>query len=606
MTVQNLCSEAAERSGKSADFCTETTSIHGRYTRWLASAFVLVLLAGLFFFSLRLAGTRIFQIDEFVEVYVARVLSSGAGSSTALGNFGLFEIPLAWLVSNASRSIDALMSARLMMVQLFWVNILLMALATGVRLLSIQGLIALLGAATLAPLWDYGFEIRHDNPLLTGLLLMWCVARVSPGGVKSFVFLGALTLALQVLAFKAFVYTLPISLLGLVVFHEPHRGPRWKLLVAWVVGALFAFAGIRLFFGATGLWQNFLQGFSTTSAASVDVGYRFAPTWTLGRLLTQTPLLLALSLAALISSAAEVARRRRLVFDLAGNLPEILLVLIAFAALLINPNPFPYNLLHLVPYAYILVARYAFDLSKRITWPNAAIAPVAGALIFTHLVPFWVATRRHIDWPNWRQELLIRHAEDLTGPKDPVYDATGMVITRPIVDPRAFIYRANIKALVNGPGPHVRDMLAANPPAVYIPSYRTDALSEEDHEFVRQRYVSMADDFWVLGKVLATGGGIFEVIHAGRYRISSLAGSDLLGTFPNDVRAVIIPEEKGQLAISVDGHTLNGQVIELSVGTHRIETDLGEQAAVVWVGPRLDRIHRLPNSDHRSLLVNWY
>src|SRR5436190_13671721 len=169
--VQNMCNETGRETGARPQPGRPAAR---RWPRFLVGLLILGVLGCLFFFSLRLAGTRVFQIDEFNEVYVGHVLSSGAGTVTPLGNFGLFEIPLSWLVANVSRSMDALVSARLAMVQLFWLNIILIALATGARLLSIEGLVAIFGAATLAPLWDYGFEVRHDNPLLTGLLLMWC------------------------------------------------------------------------------------------------------------------------------------------------------------------------------------------------------------------------------------------------------------------------------------------------------------------------------------------------------------------------------------------------------------------------------------------------
>jgi hypothetical protein len=116
----------------------------------------------------------------------------------------------------------------------------------------------------------------------------------------------------------------------------------------------------------------------------------------------------------------------------------------------------------------------------------------------------------------------------------------------------------------------------------------------------------MADDFWVLGKVLPVGGGEFEVIHPGRYRISTLAGSDLAGTYPEGIPSITTPQEPGNKGCSLDGVELQGPTIELAVGLHRIETSPETQLAIVWVGPRLERIYRLREGDHRLLFVNWY
>ena len=48
----------------------------------------------------------------------------------------------------------------------------------------------------------------------------------------------------------------------------------------------------------------------------------------------------------------------------------------------------------------------------------------------------------------------------------------------------------------------MRGFLEANPPSIVILSYRTEWMSDEDKEFLRQRYVPIADDFMVLGSQL--------------------------------------------------------------------------------------------------------
>src|SRR5262249_33771943 len=150
------------------------------------------------------------------------------------------------------------------------------------------------------------------------------------------------------------------------------------------------------------------------------------------------------------------------------------------------------------------------------------------------------------------------------------------------------------------------EMLTAKPPAVIIPSYRTDWLPKEDHEFIRDRYVPLADDFWVLGKVLPAGGGTFEVHHPGRYRISTLNGSDLANTYELGVKGLMVPEEAGTLNATLDGASLTNHPVQLCEGTHHLECAADCSAAVVWVGPELDRIHRLGPGDHRQLFINWY
>jgi hypothetical protein len=565
-------------------------------------------LAALMGCSVYLAVARIYQVDECNELIVARVLATGQ-AKTYSGTMGLLQFPLAWAVHGATRSVDYFVPGRLVMVAIFWLNLVLIAIATGERLLSRRGLIALLGAATLAPLWDYGFEIRHDNLLLTGLLLTWCVVRVRPKGPPSYVVAGALAVALQFAAQKAFVYVIPLSLAVLVFPPPAHKAPRWKLALFWAAGAFGMLLALRLFYGAygvTGLWDVHRRSLQFVSNVATG-GDRFGPGIALGRLLGQTPLLLALVASAFVAVAVELRRRGRSALAWDGSVPEALLLAGAFAALVANPTPFPYNLLHLVPYAYLFAFRHASVVLREIRDAPGLLPVVGSVLVFVHLIPFCVATRRHWDRPNYRQTRLMSLAEDLTDPtKDPVFDGIGMVLTRPIIHPGSLLHSLALKSLIKGSGPQVRDMLAARPAAVVIPNYRTDWLPPADHAAIRERYVALADDFWVLGKVLPAGGGTFKIFHPGRYRISSLRGSDLAEGCPGGSRGLLAPSDEGSFTATLDGAPVSSRPVELTVGSHRIESKPDCQPAVVWVGPKRDRVGRLSQSDHRLLFVNWY
>jgi hypothetical protein len=567
---------------------------------------LLVVLAGLIWFSHRLAGLRIYHADECQNVSMARIIATGQ-TKAFYAEAGLFQTGvLGWLARGATRSVDILVPARFVMLELFWLNLVLMALATGERLLSRRGLIALVGAATLAPLWDFGFEIRPDNLLLCGVLLMWCVVRVRPKGLQPFLIAGALTMGLQFVAFESAAFTLAISA-AILAFPAPgQRAPRWKLALAWATGAIGIFALIRVAYGAAGWWDVYMAEVKRV-LGDVSGGNRAGLGEALRRLLIQTPLLLAFLTAALVGVAVDLRCRGKAAATWDGSLPEALLFLGALVVLLLNPAPEPYNLLHLVPYGFLLAFRYGSGVIEEV-WSRIALRPVLVALlVFAHLVPFGVATRRHLRWTNYDQEARTRLAEELTDPaRDAVYDGIGLVPTRPSIHFCWLLPDGNRRSLAEEQGLRVRDMLAARPAAVVIPNYRTDRLPEEDHAFIRERYVSLTDDFWVLGKVLPAGGGTFEVVHPGRYRVSSLEGSDLAGTYPDGVAGLMAPVVEGSLIGALDGVPLSKRPVELTVGTHRIETKPDCQAAVVWMGPRKERIGRLGGSDHRFLFVRWY
>lgn len=566
---------------------------------------LLVGLAALGWFSAYLAAHRVYQVDECQYIYMAKVLATGR-QTTFFTDASGFTLPLSWLAKQCSDSVDLFTSARWVMLGLFWVNIVLIALNTGEKLLSLRGLIAVFMAATLAPVWDYGFEIRHDVVLLTALLFMWFILRVRPGGFPAYVAAGALAVGMEFVAFKSFAYTLPLSVAFLVFPPAAHRASRRRLFVGWVCGALGGFLVARLLYGRMGLWQVYLADLCGISAVSTHTA-RFAPWATLSRLLIQTPPLLAAIGAALLALVGDLHRRRKAALAWSGNLPEALLFLGATGVLFINPTPFPYNLLQVIPFAFVFSFRYVIEAANSSIARPSLFALVGGILVFVQSVPFWAATQRHLERTNARQHQLMCLAEKLTDPQtDPVYDAVGMVPGRPSIGFHWFLHMLNIQSFLNGREPSVSKLLMVRPAAVFIPNYRTDWLSAADHSFVKERYVSLADDFMVLGMILPLGGGAFEIFHPGRYRISTLKDSDLQGTYEANPQDTAIAPDPSCLAAALDGTRLPNWPVQLTAGTHRLECSTNCRPAVVWVGPRLDRVGRLGPGDHRDLFQNWY
>ncbi len=186
----------------------------------------------------------------------------------------------------------------------------------------------------------------------------------------------------------------------------------------------------------------------------------------------------------------------------------------------------------LVPFAYLFAFRYVLTVWKEI-WAFPLVRPlIFTLLIFAHFVPFLVATRRHLDWPNHRQEGLMRFAEQLTDPvKDPVYDGIGLVPAQRSIHFHWLLRSPNIRDFRKGGELRVRDVLAERPAAVITQSYRTDWLPEEDHEFIRERYVPPADDLWVSGRTLPAGGAEFEIHHPGCSMFSPGSGVQCANRF---------------------------------------------------------------------------
>lgn len=547
----------------------------------------LVALGGL---ALYLAVCRIYQVDEAQNLFMARVVARGQ-TGAYFSNALLWMLgPLSWLARWAPDSASLFLGGRLIFLGIFFLNVFLLTLNTGVRLRSEVGLVALLGAATLAPLWDYGFEVRHDNLILTGLLLLWWFGRVHPRGRASYAWIGFLALVMVFVAFKTFAYVVPLCLAFLVFPPPGHGEGRLRLLGAWCLGAGLAGLLVFLAYWVSGMGPVFLAGFHVGMSAAEN-GARFGPWITLGRLLPQAPLLLGVSFGALAGLGLAIHRGGRTTLAWEGSLPEALLLLGALGILLINPTPFPYNLVNLVPFAYLLAFRFAGPHLESMGSRPGGLALALAVMLTCHLIPFLSSTWRHLGWTNDRQELLMRTAESLTDPaKDRVYDAIGMVPSRGSIGYHWYLHSLNLRTFMDGEVASVSQMLAAQPAAVIIPSYRTDWLPDSDHRFIASRYLPLADDFWVLGRVLPEGGGSYEVVHAGRYRVLGLRGG-LVGPLPSG---------------SLDDQPLPHGAVALDLGLKKIQCPPGYQPVVVWVGPHLDDIPQIGPGDHRRLFVNWY
>lgn len=553
-------------------------------TFWLP----LALLAAL---ALWLAATRIYQVDEAQNLYMAKVIAMGQTGSY-FSNALLWMLgPLSWLIRSVGDSASLFLAGRLLFLGLFCLNIWLLALATGVPLRSAAGRLALFGAATLAPLWDYGFEIRHDNLILTGLLLIWWLGRVRAGGIAGFALIGFITALLVFVAFKAFAYAVPLSA-ALALFSPAGRDRRLRLLALWLGGLAAGVAVAILTYRMSGLWGVFLAGLpGGGDAVAVAKATQFGPGIALERLLTQTPLLLGLAAGALLAFGRDLWWDRRRALAWQGAAPEVLLALGALGVLWINPTPFPYNLVNLVPFLYLLAFRFAVQL-----WPMARMDArhlplAAGIILFTHLVPFASATWRHLDWTNDRQVLLMRAAEAMTDPaRDPVYDGTGMVPTRQSIGYHWYLHSLNMQAMLDGRIPTVTQMLVQNPAPVLIRNYRSRWLPESDQRYIAERYIPLADDFLVLGQALPEGGGTYKVLHPGRYRLYAMVD----GTLQE------IP------GATLEGQPAGKQPVALAPGAHEIRCPPDIRPVVLWVGPNLLGVPNLGDGDHRRLFVNWY
>src|ERR1035438_7204980 len=88
---------------------------------------LLASLAGLLWFSHRLTGVRIYHADECQNVSMARIIATGQ-TKAFYAEAGLFQAGLlVWLARGSPRSFDIFVAARFVMLEVFWLNIVLIA-----------------------------------------------------------------------------------------------------------------------------------------------------------------------------------------------------------------------------------------------------------------------------------------------------------------------------------------------------------------------------------------------------------------------------------------------------------------------------------------------
>ncbi len=561
---------------------------------WFYAAWVL--LGALVLFSVHLGTHRIYQVDEVQFVYTSRFLGQGHASDYVSSAPFFLLGPLSWIGSRLSTSVAIFWAERIVFVAVFWVNLTLLMLNADLSIRKAEGVLLILVFSTLAPWWDYGFEVRHDNLLLTGILLIWWLARNgNRHPTLKYAGMGFLAALMQFTGFKAFLYWIPL-LIGLVALPHPTVSERrWRLAVGTLVGGGLGVLGGYLVYRSLGLWEIYRHGFAGGVLVSSSAD-RFSPWMTLGRPLKQMTLVMAILGAFSWQALAQVRRMGWGFISWNTYFPEAALLVGSFMVLLLNPTPFPYNLVLIVPFAALACAKYWKDsigLGKHWDLGAPMASPLLiSLLLFTHGIPFIHSIQRHLELSNDRQELLMTTAEVMTDPlKDRVYDAAGLVPTRQSIGRYWFLHSLNLEYFRNGTWTSVQSMMTSNPPSVIIPNYRTNWLGEGDWSFIRSHFVPLSDDFWVLGGAIPQGDGAWNCLHGGKY----LVLVQLTGGF------------RPPALLQVDGVQVPPATpFELGRGSHHLGLPAGASGVIVWVGPQLNKLPSLPPNDHNRVFANWY
>ena len=528
--------------------------------------------------SLWISLTRVYQVDEAQNAYMAWLMGARPP-----GNFymsaPLFLAPLAWLSRFSGSAETVFLQARLLFWVLFWVNLVLLVKGAGLRLRSRAGGWTLLAIALLPPLWTYGLEVRHENAILCGLLSLWVVGRRCIAKPWAFLALGLLSCFMQLCAFKAIAYWAPLTFILLLLPPPQSLLSGRRRILHWIAGfgiGCFVGAGIHLAMGT--LHAYLLDQIALFHATTRVV--RFAPWSAASKFLTQAPLLVALLVIPAAAFMAQSIRAswRRSSWD--GPLPEILLWSWTCLLLVVNPNPFPYNLLTVTAcgsLAVIAMQRHAL--------PGGLLANgnrtlLVSLLLFAQGVPFATQIFRLLSATNDRQVQLMSWTERLTDPaSDTVFDGAGLVPTRRSPMSMWFVNLTNLDGFRGSLGGTLDQVILRDAPPVLIPTYRFNSLTREDLEAVQQNYLGLAPDLLVLGRDLHQGAQVWECRHPGRYALVLGASTPSEGTF------------------EVDGHSISPGIYSFRAGSHNLLVPSAGRARVEWVGPTLQAPFRPQGED---------
>ncbi len=426
------------------------------------------------------------------------------------------------------------------------------------------------------PLWRHGIEVRHDFfQLPAAAAAFWLLSMASQKRASFAVAVVAGTLcALAALnCLKAVVVFAPLLVLAAAVSGPTLSGRLWVVggvAVGGLGGIALTAAGLWITGHGVLAWQTTVDLVRALGGRSSDLSYdRFDP-WSLsaGFIIAEPLLVVGLILTFVSAVSGRFVER---------FVARLLLAPVATAALflLINPTPYPYNMIAIAPFLVLAGVASLHLLAVRVGVP-----PEVGLLlVILQLATTGRAVLRdpYLTANNSSQAERIAVAEALTGPGDPVLDGVGMVSTRPPATNDWLLHSALMRAYMAGRRESFAAVLQTAPPVV-ITNYRWAWLPADVAAVLERSYVKLANDLWVLSPTSDPQTGTVRLARAGRY----LVDGDIEGPIHLD-----------------NVQTSTGEIVKLPAGTLRVAGAGSQQLRLVWVGPQLSA---LPAISPSSLL----
>jgi hypothetical protein len=498
------------------------------------------------------AMTRIVHIDEFNNLYSARLLDAYR-SFNASDTVELYLLAVSRLTRDAGTTFEMLAILRVCFFWLLVGGLCIVPLGLpGLKPLERATLLVL--AFLCVPLWRHGIEVRHDQFLGFGLAALYVLterARQSQLPLFGYAAAGAIAVFMQFNAHKGFALGIPS--LGFLLFVTDRRGGNTRCALAGIVGgASLMFALVFSLYAADGLLSRYLQKILAFSDAALAAG-RFSPMPSLRYFLLSAPIQTGLAIFALVVAVRRAKNRQLDAVTLGAAF-----FLLSLAAFIANPNPFPYNMSWLgfgvligASQGLLLFAEWAAK--QNLSAALAVVVLTAGAAILTWSRDAFLTT------PLDGQRAIISAAEELTTPDQPILDGGGLVATRPPASKHWLIHSLVLRDYLDGKRDSVITIADKAAPPVLIRYYRWNWLPANQIAEFEKTYVPVSDQLWVLG-CRSNGDFTCRLRRAGRYVLKSEHPTSIDGVSQND-----------------------GAVIELAAGEHPLSSEGAVQLA--WLGP---------------------
>jgi hypothetical protein len=499
--------------------------------------------------------------SALVRVHHAPELAMGTGSVLALAGFVL---PL------CDSTLTMFASLRLIFFAMFGVRLALMAWRQP-YFTSAPGRVLVLGLVSLVHLqWQNGFEIRMDGLVAIGSIALYGLAQQAvdappANNPRPYVWAGLWAASMQAQAGKALLFWAPFSLLFLAVATrnlspKARIRPAMTFVVAVAVGTALNL-GVVFASGEGDLFLRGMLGLRRYAGGAT----RFSPNLQMWRVLVDSPWLFGLAFLQPVLLVLSYVKRTE-PDRTARQRSAVTTAFLAwsFFALYLNPAPYAYNFVHILPFvtfAGLDTAAWVMRRSGRFARLAAVAMAAPVVLMFVHAWqtdPFMLRT-------NSAQLSYARAAEALTSGNDTVLDAAGLVLTRKPPDKDWYLHSLRMAGYRDGRFRRFASILRETPSPVLIDNYRWEWLSREDLLTRSARYVKLAPRLFVLGQNLNEPEGEL--------------GIHLRGTY----RAVSKPPQ----AIMIDGvEHEDGSTFTLDVGEHPFVRTNEGVTIVHWIGPK--------------------